>query len=72
MHWIEGLIMIGAGFVPWLICTGAFPADPVQRARLEKAMPLVRNHRLILAVAIFLWVFGGFVAANSVFGLGLF
>jgi hypothetical protein len=71
MHWIEGMIMIGAGFVPWLIATGAFPADPAQRARLEKAMPPVRNRSLMQVVALFLWAFGGFAVVNSVFGFGL-
>jgi len=71
MHWLEGVLIIFAGAVPWLIASGAFPKDTQQRARLERAMPLVRNRRLMQGAAIFLWLFGGVVAANDLLGLGL-
>ncbi len=71
MHWVEGVIMFGAGIMAWLIGDGTFPADPRQRARLERAMPLVRNRRLMFALAIFLCAFGGLALANGLLGLGL-
>ena len=71
MHWMEGLVMIGAGIIACLIATGVFPGDPEQRANLERKMPLVRNRRLVWGTALVLWSFGAVVFANSVFGLGL-
>ena len=71
MHWIEGVFIIFVGAAPWLIASGAFPGDAQQRARLERAMPFVRNHLLMRGAAIFLWLFGGAVAANGLLGLGL-
>ncbi len=71
MHWLEGVFIIFVGAIPWLIGSDAFPKDAQQRARLERAMPFVRNRRLMQGVAIFLWLFGGVVAANSLLGLGI-
>jgi len=39
MHWLEGVIIIGAGFIPFLIVTGRFPADPQKRQDLEVRLP---------------------------------
>lgn len=71
MHWIEGIFIIFVGAVPWLIATGRFPTDAEQRATLERRMPIVRYRRVMLGGAVFLWLFGGLVAANSLLGLGL-
>lgn len=71
MHWIEGIFIVFVGAIPWLIAAGAFPRDAQQRAKLERAMPIVRNRRLMRGAAVFLWLFGGFVAANGLLGLGL-
>jgi hypothetical protein len=71
MHWLEGVFIIFVGAVPWLIASDAFPRDAQQRVRLERAMPFVRNRLLMRGAAIFLWLFGGAVAANSLFDLGL-
>jgi len=71
MHWLEGVFIICVGAVPWLIASDAFPRDAQQRVKLERAMPFVRNRLLMRGAAIFLWLFGGAVAANGLFGLGL-
>lgn len=71
MHWIEGIFIVFVGAVPWLIAAGTFPKDAQHRATLERRMPIVRNRRLMQGAAVFLWLFGGLVAANSLFGLGL-
>jgi len=71
MHLIEGIVAIFVGAVPWLIATGAFPGNAEQRARLERAMPFVRNRLLMQGAAIFLWLFGGAIVANNLFSLGI-
>ena len=71
MHWIEGLIAMAVGCVPWMIATGAFPTDQKRRADLERSLPIVKNRRLMWGGAIFLWLFGGFILVNGYFGLGL-
>jgi len=58
MHWLEGVIIIGAGFIPFLIVTGRFPADPQKRQDLEVRLPWVKNRKLMYGMAGFLWVFG--------------
>lgn len=71
MHWIEGVIIICVGALPWLVASGGFPADQQQRMRLERAMPVVRNRLLMRGLGVFLWLFGGLVVANSLLGLGI-
>ena len=70
MHWLEGLFIIAVGSIPWLIANGTFPKSYQQRKRLETAMPLVKNTFLVQCVAVFIWVFGGAIFANSFFDLG--
>lgn len=62
MHWLEGIIMIFAGFVAFLIGAGWWPSDPQQRQNLEVRLPWVKNRILMYGMASFLWAFG-FVAA---------
>jgi len=58
MHWLEGVIIIGAGFIPFLIVTGRFPADSQKRQDLEVRLPWVKNRKLMYGMAGLLWVFG--------------
>ena len=69
MHWIEGLIMMAVGWVPWMIASGTFPPNYEQRQNLERAMPWVKNKYLMRGAAIFLWLLGGAALVSSYFGL---
>ncbi|HAR46310.1 MAG: hypothetical protein A2X56_04760 [Nitrospirae bacterium GWC2_57_13] len=59
MHWLEGAIMVAAGFIPWFVAAGKLPADPQKRLDLERAMPIVKNKTLLRVAAAFLWILGG-------------
>lgn len=69
MHWIEGLVMMAVGTIPWFIAAGSFPPDHQQRLNLERAMPWVKNTYLMRGMAIFLWLLGGAALVSSYFGL---
>jgi hypothetical protein len=58
VHPLEGIIIIAAGTIGWLVGSGWFPADPHRRRDLEVRLPWVRNRKLMYASAILLWVFG--------------
>lgn len=61
MHWIEGIPLIAAGCVAWLIATDAFPGTPQMRERMRIAAPWTQKKPLMRTVAVFLWFFGGAV-----------
>jgi hypothetical protein len=65
MHWVEGVIMIGAGCIPWLIASGTFPADPVKRDEMLRRAPWLGKKRLLRGMSVFLWMLG----AAAVVGL---
>lgn len=58
MHWLEGILIIGAGFFAFLIGAGRFPGDSQKRQSLEVRMPWVKNRILMYGMAGFLWAFG--------------
>ena len=58
MHWIEGIIMIGAGCIPWLIAAGKFPADPLKRDEMLMKAPWLGKKKLLWGMAVFLWLLG--------------
>ena len=57
--YVNFAITAGAGFIPWLIATGRFPADQDRRRALESRLPLVRNTRLLKGIAVALWLVAG-------------
>lgn len=59
MHWLEAVVIVAVGFIPWFIASGQFPGDPQRRLELEQKMPLVKNKTLLRVAAVFLWIFGG-------------
>jgi len=44
MHWLEGVIIIGAGFIPFLIVL-AISGRPAKRQDLEVRLPWVKNRK---------------------------
>jgi hypothetical protein len=58
VHPLEGVIIVVAGTMAWLIGSGRFPADPRRRQDLEVRVPWVRNRNLMYAMAVLLWAFG--------------
>ena len=58
MHWLEGIIIIGAGFFAFCIGAGWFPSDPQKRQDFEARLPWVKNRILMYGMAAFLWAFG--------------
>jgi hypothetical protein len=58
MHWIEGVIMIGAGCIPWLIATERFPADQLKRDEMLIRAPWLGNKKLLWGMSVFLWLLG--------------
>jgi hypothetical protein len=62
MHWFEGVLIIIAGCVPFIVAAGVYPRNPVDREELGVSIPIVRNKKLMYEIAGVLWVCGVAVA----------
>ncbi len=58
--------MIGAGFIPWLIASGKFPADSLKRDEMLIRAPWLGKKKLLWAMSVFLWLLGMAAVAGMV------
>jgi hypothetical protein len=58
MGWLEGVLIIVAGFVPFVIAAGLYPRTQEDREELGVSLPVVRNKKLMYEIAGILWVAG--------------
>ena len=58
MHPLEGVIILSAGVLGWLVATGRFPSDPEKRRELIRRAPWIQNQTLMYGMTALLWAFG--------------
>jgi hypothetical protein len=66
MHPLEGIIIIAAGTIAWLIGSGRFASDTRTRTQLEVRLPRVKNRNPMYGIAALLSAFGLLVLSGFV------